>query len=143
MIAALFAGTLLILAAYVSTWLPHGTPTWGVWVMIVGSALSMAATTALGARNSDVAPGRSRLIALFLMVVIVAGFGAPLLLPVENTSGPLLFGLPLRAAIEIYGVGILPILVLPWLYAMEFRNEGLDEAALAGLRHRCAELTKR
>jgi hypothetical protein len=136
-VVAIFAGMVLVLLAYASAWLPAGTPVWGVALMIAGSALGMAATLELGARNSHVT--RARWLALFLFVVIVAGFGAPLVLPPESATGALLLGLPLRAAIEIYGVGILPILVLPWAYALEFRSEGLDEAALAAIRQRCAD----
>jgi hypothetical protein len=138
-IVAIFAGMVLVLAAYASAWFAGGAPVWGVVLMIAGSALSMAAMLGLGARNSHVARVRARWLVCFLFVVVAAGFGAPLILPAETATSPLLFGLPLRAAIEIYGVGILPILVLPWVYALEFRADGLDEAALASLRQRCVE----
>ena len=142
-IRGVFLGALLILLAYASAWLPGGAPAWGVWVMIFGSALCVSATTAMGAINSQVRPARAALAGIFLLVLIVVGFGAPMFLPVETAASPLVLGLPLRAAIEIYGVGLLPILILPVLFAIEFKSEGLDDAALAELRRRCSEARAR
>lgn len=138
-----FIGALLIFVAYLSAWLPGGAPTWGVWAMIVGSALCISGATAVGAANSHVRPARVAFVALFLLVTIVVGFGAPLLLPSETAASPLFLGLPLRAAIEIYGVGLLPIFVLPILFAIEFKDDGLDDASLAELRRRCTEMSDR
>ena len=132
------AGVLLVLLAYASAWSPGGTPSWGVWLMIAGSALCIAGATAMGAANSHMRPARVAFAALFLLVVIVGGFGVALLLPDDAPDAPLLLGLPVRAAIEIYGVGLLPVLVLPILYAIEFRCDDLDDGALAELRRRCA-----
>ena len=137
---ALFVGALLILLAFVAAWSAPTAPTWGVWAMILGSALTMAAATAMGAGNSHVPRAGVRFVAVFLFVVITAGFGVPLLLPAEVADSPLILGLPLRAAIEIYGVGLLPIVVLPLMFARYFRSAGLDEKALAELRRKCAEL---
>ena len=53
-LVAIAFGTLLILAAFGSAWTPGGAPPWGVWCMIAGSALVMAATMALGALRSGV-----------------------------------------------------------------------------------------
>lgn len=127
-------GTFLVLIAFVSAWTPGGAPLWGVWAMIVGSATIMASATAVGALNSGVRRSWAIGASLFLFAVIAIGFGAPLLLPVETATSPLFLGLPIRAAIEIYGVGLLPIMVLPVLYAIEFRSEGLGEESLAALR---------
>ena len=132
----LLIGTLLVAVAYASAWTPGGAPVWGVWSMIVGSAAVMAAATAMGALNSGVRRPLAIAAALFLFAVIAVGFGAPLVLAAETASSPLVLGLPLRAAIEIYGVGLLPMVVLPLLFAVEFKSDGLDEAALAELRAR-------
>lgn len=133
-------GTLLVAAAYASAWLPGGAPVWGTSLMIAGSAKIIASATAMGAANSGVRPRLAVAAAVFLFVVIVVGFGAPLLLPVETATSPLILGLPLRAAIEIYGVGLLPIVVLPLVYAVEFKGDGLDEASLGAFRSKCEAL---
>jgi len=59
----------------------------------------------------------------FVIIILAIGFGAALALPA--TEGPLSrlwLGLPGRAAIVIYGVGLLPIIVLPIAYAMTFET---------------------
>lgn len=137
-LAGVLVGALLVAAAYASAWMPGGAPGWGVGSMIIGSAAVMAAATAVGALNSGVRRPLAIVASLFLFAVIAVGFGAPLWLPVETASSPLVLGLPLRAAIEIYGVGLLPVVVLPLLFAIEFKSDGLDEASLAALRARCA-----
>ncbi len=66
---------------------------------------------------------------------IVGGFVVVLLLPAENPADPqLLLGLPLRAGILIYGVGLAPALVLPWAYARIFDQHTLSEEQLQALR---------
>jgi hypothetical protein len=139
-VAAIALGTLLILTAFGSAWAPDGAPRWGIWCMIAGAALVMAATMALGALRSSVPGGRVTLIAGFILVVIAAGFGAPMLLPAETVGGSMVLGLPLRVAIEVFGVGVLPALILPLCFALAFRADGLDDRSLAELRRRGAEL---
>lgn len=141
-LAGIVLGALFIAVAYASAWLPEGTPAWGVWCMILGSALVMSATMALGALRSGVRAGRAALLAGFLLVVILGGFGAPILLPVETAGSPMFLGLPLRVAIEVFGVGLLPVVVLPVLFAVEFRAGGLDDVALAELRNRAAAVRR-
>ncbi len=133
-------GVSLIGLAYATAWLPGGAPRWGVAMMIVGAALTLAATLALGALGSSGRRGRILATAAFLFVVIVAGLGAPLLLPARGAGEPLLLGLPLRAALEVYGVGLLPMLVLPFVYAREFDPRELDPAALEAFRDECRRL---
>nr|MCU0636746.1 hypothetical protein [Gemmatimonadaceae bacterium] len=69
----------------------------------------------------------------FTLVVCVAAFGAALALPasVEDT---LFGGLPLRAAIVVYGIGLLPLVVLPVAYALTFDRITLSDDDLAGVR---------
>ena len=72
---------------------------------------------------------------MFVVLVLIIGFGAPLLLPA--TEGPLSklwLGLPARAAIVIYGVGLLPIIVLPVAYALTFETQTLSAQDVARVR---------
>jgi hypothetical protein len=110
--------------------------------MIAGSALVMSATMALGALRSGVRGVRTSLLAAFLLIVIAGGFGVPMLLPAETVNSRLFLGLPLRVAIEIIGVGLLPVVVLPMFFAMEFRADGLDDLALADLRGRVTAMRR-
>ena len=139
-LAATAVGACGILVSFASAWTPGGAPVWGVWCMIAGTAVVMSAMLALGALRSGIRSARVGILAAFLLVVIVAGFGTPLLLEPETSRSALLFGLPVRFAIELFGVGLLPAVVFPVAFALEFRETGLDEAGLADLRRRAAEL---
>jgi hypothetical protein len=138
-LGALWLGALLILVAYATAWLHGGAPTWGVVAMITGAAFTLGGTLVLGAwRGHNTAMIAAT--AIFLVVVVIAGFSLPLVLAPESSTGALLLGLPVRAAIEIYGVGLLPIVVLPFVFAREFNTADLDQASLAALREECARL---
>jgi len=86
--------------------------------MIAGCAVIMAGATGLGALRSGVRPVLAWLVAAFLVLVVAGCFGAALLVPADPDT--LVLGLPLRAAIEIYGIAILPVVVLPVLFAAVF-----------------------
>jgi hypothetical protein len=75
-----------------------------------------------------------RLPLAFTFVVIVGGFAAALLLPAEAAGARLVLGLPLRAAVVLYGVGLCPLLVLPLTYALTFDELTLRDEDLARVR---------
>ncbi|MES2307102.1 MAG: hypothetical protein V4558_16495 [Gemmatimonadota bacterium] len=139
-LAAVVAGVLLVGAAYLATWAGRA-PAFALYAMIAGIALQVSGITILGGAR----PGRTNrpvlIAAGFLAGVIILGFGAAALLPPENiATGPYFLGLPRRAAIILLGVGVLPFLVLPFLYAADFDAGGLDESSLERLRDECRRL---
>jgi hypothetical protein len=68
-------------------------------------------------------------------VVLAAGFALALALPADERAGsPLYLGLPLRAAIIIYGIGLFPIVVLPIAYALTFHAQTLNAGDLERVR---------
>jgi hypothetical protein len=72
---------------------------------------------------------------LFVFVVLASGFCLALGLPITEARGAtLLLGLPIRAAIVIYGIGLLPIVVLPVAYALTFDTQTLSESDIARVR---------
>jgi hypothetical protein len=103
----------------------------------------MSGMLLLAARRPGLSAGRGRVAALFLLAVLLAGFGLPVLLPPESAASGLYLGLPLRAAIEVYGVGLLPALILPLVFAAGFREGGLDQESLDRLREECDRLRRR
>jgi hypothetical protein len=110
-------------------------PAWGPWVVALAIPVSMLAAMTLGA----VRPGRPNgglgglALPFFVTFALIAGgFVVALLLPAENE--PLLLGLPRRAALILYGVGLLPVLVLPVAYALSFDEHTLDDGHVARLR---------
>lgn len=141
-LGALILGVALIGLAYGAAWSSAGVPLWGVWSMILGAALLMSGMLALVAARSGMDPRRTAAASVVLLMILLAGFGLPVVLPVEHAGSQLVLGLPVRAALEIYGVGLLPALFLPLLFAVEFREAGLDQDSLDQLRVECERLRR-
>jgi hypothetical protein len=112
--------TILLTLGYGSAFLPGGVPAWGPWVFLVGMTGIMIATMALGATRDGGIPGLGGLF-VFLLVLLLGGFGAALVLPATEGPGSTLWlGLPVRAALVLYGVGLLPVVLIPIFYARTF-----------------------
>lgn len=126
--ATVFA-TCCIALAYLSAFVDGGTR-WGVWCMVLGLATMVVALMALGVSRRGGGVGALAAPLAFTFVVLVGGFAAALLLPAETAGARIYLGLPLRAALVLYGVGLLPILVLPLCYALTFDAMTLSEEDL-------------
>jgi hypothetical protein len=95
---------------------------------------------ALGAARGARGLGSLKLPFAFVFVVLAMGFCLALAIPV--TAGKheaILLGLPLRAAIIVYGIGLLPIVVLPVAYAITFDTQTLNEDDVARVRELAAK----
>jgi len=80
----------------------------------------------LGAARGQKGIGSLKLPFLFVVAVLALGFCAALALPAtESPLSRLWLGLPARAAVVIYGIGLLPIVVLPVAYALTFETQTL------------------
>jgi phosphotransferase system glucose/maltose/N-acetylglucosamine-specific IIC component len=138
----LVVGLLAAMAAYGDALRAGAATTASGWLMAVALVLILPATLALGARRSR---GTSRLamaVAVLLGLVLAAGFGLALGLPDLGSDEPLWLGLPRRAAVMVYGVGLIPLLFLPWAYARTHAGTDLDAATVADLADRCASLQR-
>ena len=131
-------GTLGIGAAYVSAFFPDTVGAAGPYLMAVAVPACMIATMALGAVRGSRglgALGWPLLLVFVLMFALVAGgFLLALLLPPDTVASPSWLGLPRRAAVVVYGVGILPLFVLPLAYAVTFDALTLSDEDLARVR---------
>lgn len=124
-----------IAAGYAAAFVPGGTPEWAPWLLAIGIPAALAAMMVLGATRGDQGIGRLKLPFLFVFVVLALGFCLALALPADEGQGSfLLLGLPLRAAIVIYGIGLIPIVVLPVAYALTFDTQTLNEADIQRVR---------
>lgn len=126
-LVALFIGISAIAAGYLAAFSVTGTPVWAAWILALGIPVALGAIMILGAARGRRGIGPLKIPFAFVVVVLVIGFGAALALPA--TEGPLStlwLGLPARAAIVIYGVGLLPIVVLPIAYALTFETQTLS-----------------
>lgn len=134
-LAILAISCALIAGAYVLAFLPGGAPPWAAWGLAIGSAGALSAAMALGATRR----GRLRPVALTacaLTFVVVAGaFALALLMPArEGKDAALLLGLPVRTAIVLYGVGLVPLVFLPLAYAASFEADTLNDEDLERVR---------
>jgi len=124
---ALFIGISAIATGYLAAFSATGVPVWAAWLLALGIPVALGAIMILGAARGRRGIGPLKIPFAFVVVVLVIGFGAALALPA--TEGPLStlwLGLPARAAIVIYGVGLLPIVVLPIAYALTFESQTLS-----------------
>ncbi|MFL5463611.1 MAG: hypothetical protein ACJ8AC_06215 [Gemmatimonadaceae bacterium] len=126
-LGALFLGIAAIAVGYLAAFTRSGAPPWAPWLLAVGIPVTLGGIMILGAARGRGGIGPLRFPFAFVIAVLVIGFGAALALPA--TEGPLSklwLGLPARAAIVIYGVGLLPIFVLPVAYALTFETQTLN-----------------
>lgn len=124
---ALFVGILAIAIGYASAFTKGGAPWWGAWLLAIGIPITLNAVMILGAIRRSRGIGRLAIPFAFVALILVAGFGAALAMPsTEATGSTLWLGLPARAAIVIYGIGLLPIFVLPIAYAVTFETQTLS-----------------
>ena len=137
-LSGLVLGILLIALAYVAVFVTGNTPPWAVWCYMVGTSTTMLAMMVLGAARGR--GGIRRLVLPFIAIyaLLLAGFGAVLVMPAESSMSALWLGLPARAAIVMYGIGVLPLFLLPLAYAYTFDTMTLSEGDLA----RIAELRR-
>ena len=127
-------GTLGIGAAYVSAFFPHSLSKAGPYLMAVAVPVCMIATMVLGAARGSHPLGALKWPILLVFVLVGGGFLLALLLPPDTVNGPYWLGLPRRAAVVLYGVGLLPLFVLPLAYAFTFDALTLSDEDLARVR---------
>lgn len=138
-LGALFVATLLIAAAYVGALVASGVPPWAPWALMIGTSTSMIAMMVLGASRRGAGLGRLAVPFAAILALLLVGFGAVLVMPAEGPASALWLGLPRRAAVILYGIGVLPLFVLPLAYAFTFDSLTLSEADLARVRQARAE----
>lgn len=134
-LAVLFLSVLAIAVSYAAAFLPGGAPPWAPWPMAMGMPAALVAVMVLGASRGGRGIGRLAYPFAFVGAVLALGFGLALALPAsEGPAAALYGGLPLRAAIILYGIGLLPIVVLPVAYALTFEEQTLNAADVERVR---------
>lgn len=130
----LAVSVLAIAAGYGSAFLSPSAAAVGPWLLAVFAPLAMFALMLLGA-----APRRGGVQALLgpfvvVYVLVAGGLVLALRLPPDTVSSPLWLGLPRRAAVILFGVGLLPLFVLPIVYALTFDKLTLTSADIERVR---------
>jgi len=146
-VAVIVLSTVMIAAAYGSALIgADGPAEWAPWAFALGVPGAIVGVMVLGAsRGRGGGVGRLIVPMTFVGLALSTGFGLALGLPAnEGTTSTLVLGLPLRAAIILYGIGLMPIVVLPVAYALTFETQTLNAADIervrqAGVKQRGAE----
>lgn len=139
-LVALVAGILAIALGYAAAFLPGGAPPWAPWLLALGIPIALGAIMILGAARGRMGIGPLKYPFAFVVAVLAIGFCAALALPAtESALSRLWLGLPARAAIVIYGIGLLPIIVLPVAYALTFEAQTLSAEDVERVRELARE----
>ena len=138
----LFVATVAIGAGYVAALVAGSVPAWTPWAVMVGTSTVMLATMVLGASRNGRAIGVLVVPFAAMLALLLAAFGAALVMPADGPGSRLWLGLPPRAAVILYGIGVLPLFVLPIAYALTFESVTLSEADLERVRNARAERRK-
>ncbi|MEO8623359.1 MAG: hypothetical protein ABI625_19940 [bacterium] len=121
--------------AYVAMFVSATPPAWAPVSLAIGANGVIMTLMAIGAVRHDTMPRSLVWTFVGLFVLCAGAFVVALLLPArEGLGGPLLLGLPLRSAILLYGVGVVPIAILPFAYALTFESSTLSEDDLVRVR---------
>lgn len=134
-VAVLFVSIAAIAISYAAAFRNGGTPAWSPWLIAIAVPVAVVAIMVLGAARGRSGIGRLKVPFAFVALILIAGFTAALTLPAtESPASELWLGLPLRAAIVIYGIGLLPIVILPVAYAITFETQTLSAEDLERVR---------
>lgn len=119
--------TCAIAVGYASAFSHGGTPLWAPWLLAFGIPGALGGIMVLGAARERGGVGPLALPFAFVIVTLTVGFCLALGLPAnEAADSTLWLGLPLRAAIVVYGIGLMPVVVLPVAYALTFGTQTLN-----------------
>jgi len=124
-----------IAVAYASAFMPSGAPVWAPWLLALGIPSALGGIMVLGAARERAGVGRLAIPFAFVIVTLTVGFCLALGLPANEGSDSVLWlGLPLRAAIVVYGIGLMPVVVLPVAYALTFESQTLSSEDVERVR---------
>ena len=118
--------TCAIAAGYASAFMPGGAPAWAPWLLALGIPGALGGIMVLGAARERGGVGRLAIPFAFVIVTLTVGFCLALGLSAnEGSASTLWLGLPARAALVVYGIGLMPVVVLPVAYALTFETQTL------------------
>ena len=140
-LAVIFLSMLAVAGAYASAFLPGGAPAIAAWVFAIATAAMMVAVLVLGAARKAARLGRLKWVFGFCFVALAGGFCLALAAPEVTVQARLFLGLPEGAAVILFVVGLLPLLVLPVAYALTF-DQTLGSVELEQLRARLEDMRR-
>ncbi len=132
--AGIVLGALGIAAAYLSAFAPPSIAAAGPWLMAVALPVCLVAVMTFGAVRDGRTLGAMAIPFTMVLVLVMGGFLLALMMPADVVGDRLWFGLPRRAAVILFGVGLLPLFVLPLVYALTFDALTLSDDDVARVR---------
>jgi hypothetical protein len=133
-LVAVFSAVLAIGIVYAVALVTGAAPAWGGAVFAVAIATALVAFMLLGVARAGIRIGVLWLAFAYVFIVLAGGFLLALTLPAEQADARLVLGLPLRAAIIMYAIGLFPAFVIPLAYAGTFDRLTLSEDDLRRVR---------
>lgn len=135
LVRLLAASCAFVAISYAAIFVTTAPPVWAPVSLAVGANGVIMSLMALGAVRRDTMPRSLGWTFIGLFVLCAGCFIVALLLPAQEGAGGLLvLGLPLRTAIVLYGVGVVPIAILPFAYALTFESSTLSDEDLIRVR---------
>ncbi len=133
-LAAVVIGIVGIALAYACAFGSPSVAAIGPWIMAIALPITMVAMMTFGAVRAGRRVGTLAFPFALVFVLVAGGFLAALALPPDAVNGVYWLGLPRRSAVIVYGVGLLPLFVLPFAYALTFDALTLSDADIAHVR---------
>jgi hypothetical protein len=126
------AGAALI--AYGATLASGHAPPWAPWLLAFAGPTTLAAFMHLGAARAGRTSPLTTAAIILVWAILTAGLALALRAAPVTPDAALYLGLPRAAAIVVYGVGLLPLFILPLAYALDFDRGVLSADDLATVR---------
>ena len=133
-LAVVIVSTIGNALAYASAFSAGGAPTWAARLFAVCTVTLLSALIAMGARRGNRPLGALIAPIALTASLLLVGFVAALVVAPVTAATPLVGGLPVGAAIVVYGIGLIPMLILPVAYALTFSNLTLTDDDLKRVR---------
>jgi hypothetical protein len=126
-IAVLACSSLMLVIGYGATWWPGGAPRWVAVCFALATVLQLCAFCLLGAVRRDGRVG-SVVAGVAVMGVLVGGALVYAILAADpGATEELVLGMPRRAALVLYGVGVAPLVVLSVVFVWDFEKHERHE----------------
>ena len=135
-IALIAASVALILLAYVTAFFPAARSVGG-WIMALGLVLNVTGGLTLGAQHGR--PASRVFVAAIVLTAALIGIGLAVGLwsvGATLTAGAtkVVLGFPSKTAVLLYTVAVVPLVVLPLVYAFTFDRLTLSDDDLTRVR---------
>jgi hypothetical protein len=133
-VAALVLSSAVLLCGYGAAWWPGGAPPWVALAFAFATVIQIAAFGVIGARRRDGRVGVVWVGVVVTMLLLGGAFAFAILAPDLGASEPLLLGVPRRAALILYGIGVAPLVALSWVFVRSFDAWAPTDDDVARLR---------